>query len=73
MESWGDIFGSFVQPSTRKNLKRHFGIDFELEAQGDNTLDENDPHAEGHAGVRKTIGAENRPGVSPSRVRQDST
>jgi hypothetical protein len=43
MESWGDIFGSFVQPSTRKNLKRRFGIDFELEAQGDNTLDENDP------------------------------
>ena len=43
LESWTDIFGSFVNPSTRMNLKRRrLGIDFELEAQDDNALDEND-------------------------------
>ena len=37
MESWADIFGSFVNPSTRNEPETaRLGIDFELETQGDN-------------------------------------
>jgi hypothetical protein len=42
MESWADVFGSFISPTTRMNLKRRLSIDFELATQGDNSLDEND-------------------------------
>jgi len=32
IENWGDLFRSFIAPSTRLNLKRHrLGIDIELE------------------------------------------
>ncbi len=44
MESWTDIFGSFINPSTRMNLKRRrLGIDFEFETHVDGELNENDP------------------------------
>jgi len=44
LDSWADIFRSFVNPAGRMNLKRlRLGIDFELETQDGQPLDENDP------------------------------
>lgn len=44
LESWADIFRSFVNPAARMNLKRlRLGIDFEMEAQDGQPLDENNP------------------------------
>jgi hypothetical protein len=44
MESWTDVFGCFINPSTRMNLKRRrLGIDFEFETHVDGALNEDDP------------------------------
>jgi hypothetical protein len=44
LESWTDIFRSFISPGTRLNLKSfRLGIDFEMVTQDDQPLDENDP------------------------------
>lgn len=42
-ESWADLFRCFVNPAVRANLKQlRLGIDFEMEAQADQPLDEDD-------------------------------
>jgi len=58
MESWADVFGSFVGPSTRMNLKRRLGIDFELATQGDTALDENDATVKAMTESARQLGLE---------------
>ena len=44
VESWADIFRSFVGPAARMGLKKlKLGINFELVTQDGQPLDENDP------------------------------
>jgi hypothetical protein len=44
LDSWADVFRSFVSPAARMNPKRlRLGVDFELEPQDGQPLDENDP------------------------------
>ena len=44
VESWSDVFRSFVGPGARMNLKGlRLGISFEMETQDDQPLDENNP------------------------------
>lgn len=44
LDSWADVFRSFVSPAARMNPKRlRLGIDLEIESQDDRPLDENDP------------------------------
>jgi hypothetical protein len=44
LESWTDIFRCFVSPAAHMNLKRlRLGIDFEMETQDGQPLDEHDP------------------------------
>jgi len=44
LDSWSDVFRSFVSPAARMGLKKlRLGIDFELVTQDDQPLDENSP------------------------------
>ena len=44
LDSWSDVFRSFVSPAARMGLKKlRLGIDFELVTQDDQPLDENVP------------------------------
>jgi hypothetical protein len=44
LDSWSDVFRSFVSPAARMGLKKlRLGIDFELVTQDDQPLDENAP------------------------------
>ena len=44
IDSWADIFRSFVNPAARMGLKKlRLGVDFELVMQDGQPLDENDP------------------------------
>jgi hypothetical protein len=44
VESWGDLFRCFVNPAARMQLgKLRLGIQFEMEAGADKTVDPNDP------------------------------
>jgi hypothetical protein len=44
LESWSDVFRSFVSPSARLNPKRlRLGVDFEIEASEERPLDAEDP------------------------------
>jgi hypothetical protein len=44
IESWGDIFRSFVNPAARMQLKKlQLGVAFEMEAAADKPLDPDDP------------------------------
>ncbi len=44
LDSWADVFRSFVNPAGRMGLKKlRLGVDFELEPQDGQPLDENDP------------------------------
>jgi hypothetical protein len=44
LESWSDVFRCFISPVARMNLKRlRLGIDFEMETQDGQSIDENDP------------------------------
>ncbi len=43
-EIWSDVFRAFVGPGARMNLKvLKLGIDFEMETQDSQPLDESDP------------------------------
>ena len=59
LDSWADIFRSFVNPARRMNLKRlRLGIDFELETQDGQPLDENDPALKAMKEAARQLGLE---------------
>ena len=44
MESWADLFRSFVSPASKMHLKHlRLGIQFEMESSTDQPLREDDP------------------------------
>jgi hypothetical protein len=44
LDSWADVFRSFVSPAARMNLKKmRLGVDFELETRDDESLTPDDP------------------------------
>lgn len=59
LDSWSDIFRAFVNPAGRMNLKHlRLGIDFELETQDGQHLDENDPALKAMKEAARQLGLE---------------
>ena len=59
LDSWADIFRSFVNPAARMNPKRlRLGIDFEIETGDGQPLDENDPAFKAMKEAARQLGLE---------------
>jgi hypothetical protein len=57
LESWADLFRSFVGPGARMGLKKlRLGIDFELITQDGQPLDENDPRLKAMIEAARQLG-----------------